>query len=365
MKKILILGGYGNFGWRISKALVKANIAIIICGRSEKKAKELADSLLEKYPDARVEVSCFDVNKDLKKELEQQQPIAVVNTCGPFQDSDYQVAQNCIEAKMHYIDLSDGRDFVNNITVLDKSAKDNDVLVVSGASTVPGLSCAVIEEYKNEFSEIESLIFGIAPGQRAPRGLATTKAILSYVGRKMKPFSGSEKDTYGWQSLYRQDYPEIGKRWMANCEVPDLDLLPKFYNIKSIRFSAGMESGALHLSVWLTSWLVRIFPFIKLQKYGNILLKMSNLFNFLGTDDGGMHIILRGKDGDGKPHERKWFIIAKDSDGPNIPTIPAIIIAKKIYENQMKVTGAMPCLGLVTLKEYLKELEEFNIKTYI
>jgi hypothetical protein len=366
MKKILILGGYGNFGWRISRALAKANIPIVICGRNKQKAKNLANELQNKFSNSNIEISCFDVNKELKKQLKLQKPLAVINTCGPFQNSDYQAAQNCIDAKVHYIDLSDAREFVNNITSLDKSAKSNNALVISGASTVPGLSSAVLEEFKDKFLSIDSLIFGIAPGQKAPRGLATTKAILSYVGRKIKPSSGVyQKDIYGWQDLYRQDYPQIGKRWMANCEIPDLDLLPKNYNIKSIRFSAGMESGALHLSIWLVSWITRIIPFINLQKYASIFLKLSNLFNFLGTDDGGMHFIIKGKDKNNKPLTKKWFIIAKSSDGPNIPTIPAIVLAKKLYKSETKLRGAMPCLGLVSLKEYLKELEEFDIKVHV
>lgn len=33
-KKVLILGGYGNFGKMISKALAKQNIPIIVVGRN-------------------------------------------------------------------------------------------------------------------------------------------------------------------------------------------------------------------------------------------------------------------------------------------------------------------------------------------
>lgn len=364
MKKILILGGYGNFGARISRALAKANIPIVICGRDEDKANKLKNNLEKNFPDSKIEISCFDVKKDLKNKLQTLQPLAVINTCGPFQNSNYDVAKNCIENKTHYIDLSDGRDFVNNISILDATAKKNNVLVVSGASTVPGLSSAVLEKYKNEFSEIDSLKFGIAPGQRAPRGIATTQAILSYVGRKIKPFKGGKQDCYGWQDLYLQTYPGIGKRWMANCEIPDLDLLPQKYNIKSIRFSAGMENPALHLGIWLVSWLVRIFPFINLQKYAKFFLRLSNIFNFFGSDDGGMHMIIKGKDLSGKIVERKWFIIALNSDGPNIPTIPAIVLAKKLYRGELNLIGAMPCVGLVSLDEYLEELKEFAIKTY-
>ncbi len=364
MNKIFILGGYGNFGWRISRALAKAGIPIVICGRDKNKAQDLANNLTKQFPNSHIEISCFDVNKELSQELSKHHPLAVINTCGPFQNSDYKVAQNCIAAKVHYIDLSDGRDFVNNIISLNDEAQKNNVLVISGASTVPGLSSAVIEKYKNEFSQINSLKFGISPGQKASRGLATTKAILSYIGRPIKPFAGNQK-AYGWQDLYRQKYPELGKRWMANCDIPDLDLFPKHYQIKSIRFSAGMESSALHLGIWLTSWLVRICPFIHPEKYGSALLKISNLFNFLGTDDGGMHIIIEGLDHHQKPLKKEWFIIARNSDGPHIPTIPAIIIAKKLYAGTMNLKGATPCIAMVSLDEYLNELKEFDIKTYV
>ena len=69
-------------------------------------------------------------------------------------------------------------------------------------------------------------ILSLTAGQKAERGLATTQAILGYVGRKLKPCAGYET-RYGWQDLHLQKYPGIGSRLMANCDVPDLDLLPQ------------------------------------------------------------------------------------------------------------------------------------------
>ena len=361
MSKVLILGGYGNFGWRIARALAKSNIPFVIAGRNKEKAQKLSDELKTTYPKSSIEISIFDVNQDLPTQLKLIKPKVVINTCGPFQNADYSVAEDCIKAGVHYIDLADGRDFVRDITSLNDKAKAFNVLVVSGASTVPGLSSAVLEKYKSEFSVIDSLIFGIAPGAKAPRGLATTKAILSYVGKPLKTFVGNGSTAYGWQNLYLQKYPEIGLRWMANCEIPDLDLLPEKYGIKSIRFSAGMESTALHLGIWLISWLVRLGLPINLAKHATVLWKLSTVFDWMGTVDGGMHMQIKGKNKDGKPHERKWFIIGKKNDGPNIPTIPAIILAKKLFAGKLDVLGAVPCVGMVTLDEYIDELKGFDI----
>jgi len=356
--EVLILGGYGTFGKRITKALVKANIEVIIAGRSYSKAEEFAKTLTG------VEIATFDVERSLDQYLKVLKPAVVIDTCGPFQKKDYKVARSCIENRIHYIDFADGRDFVTHFPELDQLAQKHGVLAVSGASTVPGLSSAIIENYKDKFSEITSLKYGINPGQKAERGLATTRGILSYVGKPLKPAAGSNTAIYGWQDIYRQNFPELGTRWMANCDVPDLDLFPPRYNIKSIQFSAGMESTALHLGIWLCSWLIRLGIPLNLAQHSKFLLKASHWFDWMGTDAGGMFMNFKGLDKAGKHSELSWYIIARSGDGPQIPCIPAIILTKKLLNKTITKTGALPCVGLVSLEEYLEELKDFNIETF-
>ena len=360
MRPVLILGGYGNFGKRIAVALTLDGIPVIIAGRTAEKVERLVQEL----PENLATTAVFDVFSGLGEELERLKPVVVINTCGPFQSSNYSVAESCIRQGVHYIDLADGRDFVTGITALDQQAKAKGVSVISGASTVPGLSSAVLEHFRNEFSEIDDLKYGISPGQKAERGLATTEGILSYVGKRLKPFAATQKTAYGWQDIYRQRYPHFGKRWMANCDIPDLDLFPERYGIKSIRFSAGLELSLVHLGLWSLSWLVRIGLPINLPRFAKPLLKVSNLFDRFGTADGGMHVIITGKDNDGNPYTRKWFVIAKDGDGPQIPTIPAIVLAKDLARGERLPTGAQPCVGLVPLDRYMEELSAFSIGQY-
>jgi hypothetical protein len=91
---------------------------------------------------------------------------------------------------------------------------------------------------------------------------------------------------------------------------------------------------------------------------------VSNWFDFLGSADGGMHVILNGKDKAGNPISTKWFVIALDGDGPYIPAVPAVVLTRKILTGQFRAAGAMPCVGLVSLEEYLHELGDFKVKTY-
>ncbi len=358
MQPVLILGGYGNFGKRIAAALVASNLPVIIAGRACAKAEALAVSL-----GVLAKAACLDAHaSDLAAQLAALKPSVVVNTCGPFQNADYRVAEACIASGVHYIDLADGRDFVTGITVLDAAAKAKGVSVIAGASTVPALSSAVVEAYRGEFASIGSMTFGISPGQKAERGLATTEGILSYVGKPLKPFAGHAR-AYGWQDIYKQQYPSLGKRWMANCDIPDLDLLPTRYGIPSIRFSAGLELSALHLGLWALSWLVRVGIPLHLTRFAKPLWRAASWFDRFGSADGGMHVILNGTAPDGMPHTRTWFIVARAGDGPQIPCVPAIVLSRKLAQGTALPTGAQACIGLITLQEYVQALEGFAVET--
>jgi Saccharopine dehydrogenase NADP binding domain len=357
---VLILGGYGNFGKRIAALLTRKGTPVIIAGRDRAKAEALAKTL----PSALSATAAFNAaSPAFAKKLRELKPGVVINTCGPFQNADYRIAEACIAQGVPYIDLADGRDFVANIVALDDAAKACGVAVISGASTVPTLSAAVIDHFLPQFGNIRALTFGIAPGQQAERGLATTQAILDCVGKRLRPCAGYPA-RYGWQDLYRQPYPDIGPRWMANCDIPDLDLLPARYGIARIRFSAGLENPLLHFGLWLLSFPVRLGVPIELRRHAGVLLKASHWFDGLGSPHGGMHVVLEGNDKSGRPISKQWFIIARDGDGPYIPTVPAVVLARKILAGTFTRTGALPCVGMITLKEYLDELGHLKIKTY-
>lgn len=361
MNSVMILGGYGHFGVKIAEALIRDNIPIIIVGRNQDKLTNTINHLKQKYPTANITGSCFDIYKNLDERLKELKPFIVIHTSGPFQNQDYTIPKICIENHAHYLDIADAREYVRDISTLNDLAMRNNVSVISGASSVPGLTSAVIDEYKSTFSELDHLKFGISSGQQTPGGVATTHAILSYTGKKIPTYKGAKGKVIGWQGLHRVELPGCGKRWQSNCSIPDLDLFPEYYDLKSIEFSGGVESSFLHLSLWCMSWLVRWGMPIRLGKYSNLFYRVAKSFDRFGSDAGGLYIFLSGKDLQGKPKNIKWFIIARKNHGLYIPTIPAIVLAKKIFHGEYSTVGAKPCVGLVSLKELLAEMNDYDI----
>jgi len=359
--RVLVIGGYGNFGSFISKTLARdIEIKLIIGGRSREKAIALAKTLTSANPTESVHL---DINRNIAEQLEEIAPDIAIHTSGPFQSQGYNVAEACISLGCHYIDLSDGREFVKGITCLDSLAKKNSVIAISGASSVPCLTAALIDHYKNQFHRIESLDYGITTAQRTARGLATTAAILGYTGKPFKTLiNGNFRDIYGWQGLRRRKYRELGWRLLGNCDVPDLALFPERYpQLKTIRFYAGLEIPIVHLMLWLLSWLVRLKLIRSLKKAAPLLLKTSHLFDWFGSKNSALHFSMTGPDNTGCKKNITFELVARSGDGPHIPCVPAILLARKITRRELVDYGAQACVGLITRDEYLDALADLDI----
>jgi saccharopine dehydrogenase-like NADP-dependent oxidoreductase len=112
----------------------------------------------------------------------------LVDAAGPFQTGDYRLARAAIAAGMHYLDLADAREFVAGFGQLDEQAKAAGVTALTGASSTPALSNAVLDKLSAIWRVIDSIEIGISPGNRALRGTSVVQAILSYAGSPVKVF---------------------------------------------------------------------------------------------------------------------------------------------------------------------------------
>ena len=100
LPNILILGGYGNFGKRISETLAKhANISLLVAGRNLEKANQLCEKLRAESCQAELKPIALDIfSNDFPQQLKNLHPFLVIHTSGPFQGQDYRVPQACIDA---------------------------------------------------------------------------------------------------------------------------------------------------------------------------------------------------------------------------------------------------------------------------
>jgi saccharopine dehydrogenase-like NADP-dependent oxidoreductase len=365
MHAVLVIGGYGFFGSRICGVLAKhPAIRLLIGGRNREEGQRLAQKI-GLGDDQAVPV---DTSHPLLREtLNQLRVGTVIHTAGPFQGQDYTVARAAIDAGCHYIDLADGRQFVNGIRVLDAAARARGVTVVSGASSVPALSSAVVDRYLPDFQRLESIQIGISSGARAP-GLATVRGVFSYAGKPIRVMQERAWVTaYGWLGLERHQFPApLGRRWLGNCDVPDLEVLPQRHpTVRTVSFQAGFASDAGHLLVWALAGLVKAGLMASMVPFARPLNRISRWIEPLISDKGGMFVALEGIGRGGQTHRVTWNIIAEHNHGPFIPCGASIALATKLAGDAKLPRGAMACTGLLTVAEYLGALEGLAIREVV
>ena len=360
--RALVLGGYGNFGRLIARAIAaEPGVEVIVAGRDARKAKACAAPLGAGF--ARIDAN----DPALSMQIAGVAADLVISTAGPFQGQDYRVARASIAAGAHYIDIADGRDFVCGIAALDAHARAKDVLAVSGASSVPALSGAVIDRFAVEFADLRDIDIGICTSSRIP-GEATVRAVLGYCGRPIRQWrEGAWTEAFGWLGLRRHRFAHAAfSRWLCDCDVPDLELFPARYpGVRRVRFGAGVQPGFAHLALWTLAGGVRAGLAPNPSRAAWVLARAGRALEPFASGRSAMFVRMSGIGKDGSEHMRTWELVAERHEGANIPCMAAVRLARKLARGEMRLRGAQPCLGLLTLPEYLEELEPFAVTSAV
>ncbi|MDO9401555.1 MAG: saccharopine dehydrogenase NADP-binding domain-containing protein [Polaromonas sp.] len=363
--KTLVLGGYGNFGARICRALAAdPHIELLVAGRDAQRAAAFADSLANTARGVRIDVQApafADTLRELGAEL-------VIHTAGPFQGQDYRVPLAVAAAGAHYIDLADGRRFVCDFpAALDAAFREAGRTAVSGASTVPALSSAVVDHLAAGWQALRAIDICIAPAQGAPRGEATLAGVLAYCGEPIRVWQGGRwVEQPGWANPARVEFARMKPRRGALCDIPDLELFPSRYaGVQSVMFRAALEVGLAQHAFAFMAFLRRAGLLPAPQKLAPLLHSAGRVFDAMGSALGGMVVRVEGTDARGKAARRAWHIAADDNHGPEIPCMAAILLARRLARGEALPPGAHACAGLLALREFEPEFARWGMVTDI
>ena len=163
-RRVLVVGAAGVFGARLVTGLLETTpLHVIAAGR---RAKPLAQ-LAARSP-KRLTALVLDAGTVTPAMLAATGAFAVVDAAGPYQGSDYHLARAVIAAGLHFIDLADARDYVAGFTALDPAARAAGVVALTGASSTPALSNAVLDVLTAGWTRVDGVAIAISPGNRAP-----------------------------------------------------------------------------------------------------------------------------------------------------------------------------------------------------
>jgi saccharopine dehydrogenase-like NADP-dependent oxidoreductase len=195
---------------------------LLLAGRDRQKL-QATQKILGSNPAAKTDVVPCDIGSGLLESLHSRRPDAVIHLAGPFQAQDYGVARACLQARVPYMDMADGREFVAQFSSLDAAAREKGIPLITGASTVPGLSAAIIDATLREFSQLQAIDYGISAALQSGLGAATLRAVLSYCGKPYEILEDGKRTTvYGLGRPRYHDFPTpLNRRFIVDCDIPE------------------------------------------------------------------------------------------------------------------------------------------------
>lgn len=368
--RVLIVGGYGRFGGRLIRLLAdEPRLTLLAAGRSESRARAFCAGLESR---ATVLPWRFDRDGDLDAQLAAAAPDLLVDASGPFQAygaRPWRLVEACVAARIPYLDLADGADFVAGVASFDAAARAADVFVLSGVSTCPTITAAAVRRLTAGWRAVHSIAAGIAPTPWAGLGESVLRAIAAYAGRPVTLVRDGRTAT--GRALVETRRFEIalpGVRPLRNTrfslvETPELRLLPSLWpELRDIWMGAGPSPEILHRLLNGLAWLVSVRALPSLVPLAPLFHAVVNSIRW-GEHRGGMVVAVTGEDAAGRPARRSWRLIAEGDDGPFIPSTPAEVMIRGLLEGRRPAPGARPCTGELDLEDLERAFAGRAIRT--
>ncbi|MGB3316439.1 MAG: DUF4166 domain-containing protein [Albidovulum sp.] len=353
--RVVVLGGTGVFGSRIAELLVRDGHDVLIAARRLSPARKLANRLV-------VRVLQLDLREDLTP-LWAEDPGVVVDAAGPYHayaGDPYRIARACIAHGVGYLDLADDPAFCEGIAALDEDARKAGTFALSGVSSVPALSSAVVAALAGSLDSVDVIDMAILPGNRAPRGASVIQAILSRTGAVFRLWQGGGWDLpRGWSKPRRFQLAPGLVRTGYLIEVPDNRLFPRCFGASTVTFRAGLELWPMNAGLALLSWL-RAVTGVGMPRWaaGAARLVATMLWPF-GTARGGMIVQVTGRRADGWSR-REWCLVAEAGNGPFVPAVAARAILRAVDRIR---PGARPALAELPLAEFEAAMSDLAVTT--
>ena len=354
--RVLVVGGYGVFGGRIVALLEdEPRLTLIVAGRSLQRAK---DFVRARRPRARLEAAVFDRGANAGAQLAALAPAVVVDASGPFQAYGYGLIEACIAARIHYLDLADGSDFVVGVGALDHEARAAGVFCLTGASSFPTLTAAVVRRLAQDLARVDTIRAGIAPLPSGGVGENVIRAIASYAGQRValrRNGVASHAIAFAEQMRFTIAPPgrvPLHNRLFSLVDVPDLRVLAELWpEVESVWMGAGPVPEIWHRALIACAHLVRLGLVRSLSRLAPLMHFLSSTLGW-GERRGGMFVVVTGRTAAGATVQRSWHLLAEGDDGPMIPAMAVEAVIRALLEGRAPRPGARAAMRDVELADY-------------
>lgn len=235
MSRVVVFGGYGTFGGRVSRQLARYGLDLLVAGRDARRAVAFAAALGANCRAADVDVT----DRAACRALLTRASVGV-HCAGPFAADRTAVLDACLDTGCHYVDIADDRGYVGRVRELGPRFAERRLGAVYGCSSLPGISGALaLRAMAGRADGPDRARVTLFIGNDNPKGHAAIASMVAGVGRRIAAPQGTLRGFRDREVVPLP--PPFGPRPVFNFDSPEYDEFPHLLGVRSVTVKLGFE----------------------------------------------------------------------------------------------------------------------------
>jgi hypothetical protein len=256
MKPILLLGGYGAVGRHLAPWLLQeTDTQLLVAGRNEKKAGQLAAELNHCFGGRRVAAQLADaaLSGSLRPALARARMVVV---CTPTMEHTPLVAREALAEDIDYLDMHFPARIVPILRQMQSEVESRGRCFITQAGFHPGLLAPLVHFSAPHFTAFRQVSIAMQMRFRFPSLHRSAAELMETVDKEhMQVFADGRWRPGGRRDFKTFDFgPGFGKRSCAPLDFVEMHDLPRTYGLEQVGcYAAGFKWFTDHL-VFPAAW---------------------------------------------------------------------------------------------------------------
>lgn len=351
---ILVIGGTGVFGSLIVDELLASPLKFHVSAA----ARGSGAVNKSRRIDGRHAFVTLDLNDTLALQRTVTGHAIVILAAGPFQQIGAEVALASTRAGAHFIDINDSPAYHARLVGVAGGLKATGRAVLSGMSSLPGISVPLFCAIKDGFDTIEAIEIALFIGNANKKGPAAVHSALENLTTPVTVWRGGKKrSTMGWtqKALHPFPYP-IGAVPAYSLASPDPLILAEIAAFQDLAVKVGFESRTVRGLFTLLHGVAHLGWYATVKRFIDTARPLWNLTGRLGTERGCVSVVVRGRR-NGEPTNRQAALVAAES-GQRLAALPSILAAEALARGTVRGTGLVGVHLWMKPEEFLERMQE-------
>jgi saccharopine dehydrogenase (NAD+, L-lysine-forming) len=366
---ILILGGYGNAGFLISKYLLKEDpdVSVVIAGRNPEKAKNAVDILNRMYKGQRASWIRVDASdrEDLRKSLENVSLVVVASSTLKYTRI---VAEEILRAGIDYFDLQLSSPVkLQTLYSLKEKIKNSGLCFITDGGFHPGVPAALIRYAARRLNNLESAkVFGALKidwkSIRASES-ASNELLQEFKHYSTLVFKDGNWEEAGFSKPIKFAFEEpFGTQSCVPMFLEELKILPEI--IPSLReagfYVAGFNPILDYLLMPIIMLGIQVFP----EKYASPFVKLFKFGLSFGKPPYGIKLVAdcAGKEDNTK---KEIKITLFHADGYVITAVPVVACLLQYLDGSIRKPGLWFQATAVEPSRFLDDMKRMGLRVIV